>query len=188
MGIGQRYDITLDANQPLGNYWFNVTFSNTGACGTSRNPKPAAIFHYNGAPNANPTVSGTLPTESLCADTYGFTPVVTRTAPLTQFNPVSNNLPVTFDVQPAISKVFWKVNGSAIDVQWEKPTLQYVLEGNTSYPTNLNLITLPLSNVVSSSLPLCQDLLLSSKTVERVAHPEHLTNPSKFLLHAAFPG
>ena len=150
LGIGQRYDVTIDASQAVGNYWFNVTFSNTGACGTSLNPRPAAIFSYNGAPNALPTIPGATPVESLCHDAYGLTPVITRTAPLTQFTPASNNLPVTFEVDPVLSKVLWKVNSSSMVVRWEKPTLQFVLEGNTSYPRNENLISVPTSNVVSA--------------------------------------
>jgi len=150
MGIGQRYDVTIDASQAVGNYWFNVTFSNTGACGTSNNPKPAAIFSYNGAPDALPTIPGTAPVESRCHDAYGFTPVVTRTAPLTQFTPASNSLPVNFEVNAATSRVLWTVNSSSFMVRWEKPILQFVLEGNTSYPRNENLYSVPTSNVVST--------------------------------------
>lgn len=51
LGIGQRYDVTIDASQAVGNYWFNVTYSSTGACGSSKNPHPAAIFSYAGAPS-----------------------------------------------------------------------------------------------------------------------------------------
>jgi len=51
LGIGQRYGVTIDASQAVGNYWFNVTYSGTGACGSSNNPHPAAIFSYVGASN-----------------------------------------------------------------------------------------------------------------------------------------
>jgi hypothetical protein len=147
LGIGQRYDVTIDANQSVGNYWFNVTFSTTGACGSSNNLKPAAIFSYVGAPNANPTISGTAPVESKCADQYGFVPIVTRTAPIASFTPTSSNLNVNFVV--GASKVQWTVNSSAMDVAWDDPTLQYVLTGNTSYPVTENLIQLPTANAVS---------------------------------------
>lgn len=149
LGIGQRYDVTIDASQAVGNYWFNVTFSNTGGCGTSVNPSPAAIFSYQGAPNALPLSTGTRPTDSLCSDEYGFVPIVTRTAPIASFTPTADNLPVTFVVNTTASQVNWEVNGSAIDVQWDKPILEYVLQGNTSYPRAENLIQVPNSNVVS---------------------------------------
>ena len=94
-----------------------------------------------------PTNPGTTPTDSLCADQTGLVPIVTRTAPSASFTPTVDDLEVNFDV--TTSKVAWTVNSSSIQVAWDKPTLEYVLEGNTSYPTNLNLIQLPSSNVVS---------------------------------------
>lgn len=151
MGIGQRYLVTIDASKAIDNYWFNVTFSNTLACGTSNNPKPAMIFSYAGAPPTLPTKPGTLPNESRCEDSVNYQPIVTRTSPLTNFSPTTNNLPVDFiaDTNPAVSKVFWRVNGSSMRVQWDKPTLQYVLEGNTSYPRNENVYEVPTANTVS---------------------------------------
>jgi FtsP/CotA-like multicopper oxidase with cupredoxin domain len=147
LGVGQRYDVTIDASQPVGNYWFNVTYSNTGACGSSVNPHPAAIFSYVGAPTTNPTATGTVPGDSLCQDVYGFTPVVTRTAPIASFTPASENLPV--NLVATANSVRWTVNGSAIDVAWDKPTLEYVLNGNTNYPVSENLIQIPTPNIVS---------------------------------------
>jgi hypothetical protein len=41
------------------------------------------------------------------------------------------------------------VNGSVINVDWQKPTLQFVKEGNTSYTPNMNLIEIPQPNIVS---------------------------------------
>ena len=154
VGVGQRYHVTIDANQGVGNYWFNVTFSQTSPCGSSNNPYPAAIFSYKGAPNTLPTNRGTRPADLLCEDNRNFSPVVQRNAPNFSFNPQTNNLPVTLEVDPAVSKVFWKVNGSAIDVMWDKPTLQYVLERNTSYPRAANIVEIPQSNIVrNSNLP-----------------------------------
>jgi FtsP/CotA-like multicopper oxidase with cupredoxin domain len=170
LGIGQRYDVTIDASQAIGNYWFNVTFPNSGACGTSLNPHPAAIFSYKGASNALPTTPGTAPPDSLCADTGGFSPVVTRTAALASFTPATHDLPVTFEVNTTTSQVHWKVNGSAIQVQWDKPILQYVLEGNTSYPRSQNLIQVPNSNVVRSICLTIPQIFAHNLVVEHLAH------------------
>ncbi|KAL8386875.1 hypothetical protein RB595_010323 [Gaeumannomyces hyphopodioides] len=46
MGIGQRYDVLIHADQVPGDYFLNVTFSQSTQCGASRNPSPAAIFSY----------------------------------------------------------------------------------------------------------------------------------------------
>ncbi|KAM7219662.1 laccase [Rhypophila decipiens] len=146
LGVGQRYDVTIDANQSVGNYWFNVTFGGQGFCGTSRNPNPAAIFRYVGAPATLPTNPGTTPTDHQCLDLINLTPVVSRTITPNTFNPTpGNTLPVVFD--PAGGPIFiWKVNGSAINVNWNKPVLEYVIQGNTSYPPADNLIHINQTN------------------------------------------
>lgn len=149
LGVGARYDVTIDASQPVSSYWINVTFSGTGACGSSNNPHPAAILRYSGAGDEDPTDPGMAPPDSLCADQTDFTPIVPRSIPSNEFTGTgSQSLAVTLAVDPAAAKVFWKVNNSAIDVDWEKPTLEYVLRENTSYPTSENVITIPDSSEV----------------------------------------
>ncbi|KAK1754289.1 laccase-2 [Echria macrotheca] len=166
LGVGARYDVTIDASQPVSNYWINVTFSGTGACGTSNNPHPAAILKYKGARDGNPKDPGVPPPDTLCADQTDFTPIVRRKAPRSQFTGTgSQSLAVTLAVDSAASKVFWKVNNTAINVLWDKPTLEFVLQGNTSYPGSENIITIPDSS--EWSFWLVQNL-------SPIPHPIHL--------------
>ncbi|KAK7755102.1 laccase, multicopper oxidase, benzenediol:oxygen oxidorectuctase [Diatrype stigma] len=138
LGTGQRVDVIIDASEDVGNYWLNVTMFEENQCGRSKNPFPAAIVHYDGAPDALPTDEGTRPANSLCADTLDYKPVLARAAPLDSFLPVDNNtFDISFEVAPVVT---WKVDGSAINVDWNRPVLQYVLEGNTSYPASNNLV------------------------------------------------
>jgi Multicopper oxidase len=154
LGVGQRYDVTIDASQPVGNYWINATFSGTGVCGASNNPHPAAILAYSGAGSGLPTNRGTPPPDSFCGDQTGLQPIVTRTVPSNEFSAApSQSLAVTLNVDSAASKVFWKVNGSAADVIWEKPILEFVKDGNNSFPTAENIITIPDSSAVRSNPP-----------------------------------
>ncbi|KAK3312917.1 laccase-1 [Apodospora peruviana] len=140
LGVGQRLDVTIDASKTPGNYWFNVTFGGQNFCGGSQNPTPAAIFHYAGAPGGLPTNKGVAPVDHQCLDLLNLTPVVTRSVTPGGFNPnPGNTLPVTIDLSGTPLFV-WKVNGSAINVDWNKPVLDYVLTGNTSYPPRNNLI------------------------------------------------
>lgn len=151
IGIGQRYDVTIDASQTPGNYWFNVSYAASGACGSSKNPHPAAIFHYSGAATGTPTTTGTPPPDAACADYTSYTPVVTRTASLSQFSAAPDNLNVTFN-GVANPTVFWNVNGNSMQVNWEKPTLEYVREKNTAYPVRENVVSVTQANVVSSKI------------------------------------
>lgn len=68
IGIGQRFDVTIDASQATDNYWLNITFGGNGDCGTSLNPHPAAIFRYEGAPETNPTNVGVTPDDHYCSE------------------------------------------------------------------------------------------------------------------------
>ncbi|KAK0648653.1 laccase [Cercophora newfieldiana] len=143
LAVGQRYDVTIDASATPGNYWFNATFGGQDFCGNSNNPAPAAIFRYTNSPNptALPTNPGTRPTDSQCNDILNLTPVVQRTVPAVQnfVKRPANTLPV--QLQIGGTQLFtWKINGSAIDVNWSKPVAQYVIEGNTSYPTQDNIV------------------------------------------------
>jgi FtsP/CotA-like multicopper oxidase with cupredoxin domain len=142
LGIGQRYDVIIDASQTVGNYWFNVTFSSTGLCGFSRNPAPAAIFRYEGANEELPAAAGLRPIDSLCSDRNDITPIIRRSAPPENFNPFESrtNLPVELSFPPLSPTVTWYINESSIYVDWDRPVLDYVLEGNTSYPRRENVV------------------------------------------------
>ncbi len=154
IGVGQRYDVTIDANETAGNYWINATLSGTGACGTSHNAFPAAILHYEGASDALPTNRGTKPADTFCADTTDFVPIVSRTAPLANFAPdASDTLSVSLDVDSKQSRVFWQLNGTAIDIAWDKPTLQQVLERDSAFSQNENIIKLPGQSEVRTYYP-----------------------------------
>lgn len=146
LGVGQRYDVTIDASKAVGNYWFNVTLPPNGFCGTSNNQFPAAVFHYAGASGGLPTARGTPPVDTLCYDNIDLVPVVSRTASPGNFNPSPNNsLPVHLDTTGSPLFV-WQINGSSINVDWNKPVLQYVIENNTSYPPSENIVSVPSNN------------------------------------------
>ncbi|CAP61995.1 uncharacterized protein PODANS_5_1200 [Podospora anserina S mat+] len=141
LAVGQRYDVTIDANKSVGNYWFNATFGGGLACGASLNPHPAAVFRYQGAPNTLPTNIGTPAADANCMDLNNLTPVVSRSVPTSGFTPRPNNtLPVSLTLGGTPLFV-WKVNGSSINVDWDKPIVDYVIAQNTSYPPQANVIT-----------------------------------------------
>ncbi|KAK5652969.1 hypothetical protein OQA88_9449 [Cercophora sp. LCS_1] len=142
LGVGQRYDVIIDANQAIGNYWLNATLEKDNNCGKSRNNFPAAIVSYAGAPNANPTNPGTK-IEADCVGETGFKPVVTRAIDPALFAP--STLPITLEFPDrGHGRVFeWRVRGTPINVEWDHPVLERILEGNDTYPSQINLIDVP---------------------------------------------
>lgn len=162
MGVGQRYDVLITADQAPGNYWFNVTFPLTPIAGVPtrlmlcgapyKNTKPAAIFHYEGAPDGMPTVLGPIhaPEAIPCNDLLTYEPIVQRNVPQAALTSIqTNDLSLTFDGNKAIPMVHWNISGAGlanvgIQVDWGHPTLQYVRENNTAtMPANENVLQLP---------------------------------------------
>lgn len=183
LGVGQRYDVIIDANQPVANYWFNVTVGGGGACGVCNNPFPASIFSYDGAPaNANPTNRGTRITAD-CKDTIGpFVPVVSRSAPRAQFAAQARELPVglTKSVTSRGNVFHWLVNGTAIDVEWDRPILQYVAERNSSWPRAANVVSVPQRGVWT--------FWVINNVQGALPHPIHLHGHDLLLLGAGDSG
>ncbi|KAI1322596.1 laccase [Xylariaceae sp. FL0255] len=145
LAIGQRANVLINATATAGNYWMNVTLPSTNLCGASDNPYPAAILHYTSAESGNPTDQGTTPFNPGCQDSLSYVPVVSRTADLDDFAQTASN---TFDISDVTSPtVLWYVNSSSIDVDWEYPVVSYVMSGNTSYPTDENIVTVSETDV-----------------------------------------
>jgi Multicopper oxidase len=147
--IGQRYDVIINANQTVGNYWLRVGTGGGSCDGPNANAANIrSIFTYSGAASGNPTSNGiTLPTG--CYDET-VTPWVKTNVP----SNTPTELEVGFSVTAAKDNlVQWLVNSSAILIDWETPTLQYVIDGNTSYPASDNVITIGTANSVSFTSP-----------------------------------
>jgi len=143
LGVGQRYDVIIDASEEVDNYWFNVTLGGGGLCGSTKGEFPAAIFSYEGAPDALPTNPGT-PITADCSDSKGFEPIIVRNLDPTTFEADEKHLDVNL-TQAVTSRgnVFqWTVNNSAIDIEWDKPILQYIAEKNFSFPAAANVVEL----------------------------------------------
>jgi len=156
LAVGQRLDVVIEANQAVGTYWMNATFSSAAVCGSSKNPHPAAIVQYEGAPWWAPGDPGSAPRDSFCSDDVSPVPVVQKRAPDALFSGshMDGELNVSLTINSTVAKVYWRVNDSAIDVAWSEPTLQYVLENNySSFPSNSNVIQLPGNNQVRFALP-----------------------------------
>ena len=177
VGIGQRYDIVINANQAVGNYWFNASFS-SAPCGISNNARPAMIFQYSGAANANPTNAGSTPTDSRCQDVLTYSPIVSKSAPVASFTATpASTLNTNIQINNAIAKVFWPVNGVPMKVNWNNPTLEYVKNGNVgSMPADTNVISVPNANVWTFWL---------IQNNSSIPHPVHLHGHDILILGAS---
>lgn len=149
IGIGQRYDVIIDADQAPGSYWFRAEVQDEAGCGSNfNNGNIMSIFSYAGHESETPISTATGYTQR-CTDETNLVPHWNSYVPQGQ---VENPTPLGTAINQSANAdgsltVYWQVNGSAMDVQWDDPTLEYVRTGNTSYPTTDNLISLPTEGV-----------------------------------------
>lgn len=158
VGIGQRLDVIIEANQTAGNYWFRAdvpTGSVIGQCGSNKNPNGIrAIIHYSNSTFANPDSTAwdtTGDNADRCTDeSYNsnklepywdsFVPDNALTANPALLSVQADQAGVTSDNKTIFR---WAINTTALNVDWNKPILEYVQEKNTSYPVSENLINVP---------------------------------------------
>ncbi|KAJ9648054.1 laccase, multicopper oxidase, benzenediol:oxygen oxidorectuctase [Coniosporium tulheliwenetii] len=178
LNIGQRHDVIFTANQAVANYWLRVGVS-TG-CGNNAmiGVKPiGGIISYTGAPAGLPTSTGvTLGTG--CGD-ESVTPYVANVVPKDPFVATLKQISLDFLRSEATGNlVTWPINGSAMRVDWDKPTLQYVMDGNTDYPRAHNVIEMPNNQWYY--------WVIQTVTVAgpRLAHPIHLHGHDFYVLGA----
>ncbi|EMC93672.1 carbohydrate-binding module family 20 protein [Baudoinia panamericana UAMH 10762] len=145
IGIGQRYDVIITADQAPGAYWFRADVQDTVQCGSNfNNGNIRSIFAYQGHESETP-ISSPYSYEQRCTDETGLTPYWNSYVPVGQIGTFTELTTAQYQVPQSDGSlnVYWKVNGSAFNVDWAQPTLQYVQTGNTNYPSDLNLIQLP---------------------------------------------
>jgi FtsP/CotA-like multicopper oxidase with cupredoxin domain len=148
LAVGQRYDVIVEANQPVDNYWLNVTLAPGNLCGRCDNKFPAAVIHYDGAGSGLPTNRGT-PVTAACSEETGFVPVVKRSLNPSEFK-VMQQFRVDLE-QPSLDfrgKVFrWEINDIDIEIDWDHPILERLHERNESWPLRPNIIEINQANV-----------------------------------------
>ncbi|EOA85322.1 uncharacterized protein SETTUDRAFT_163983 [Exserohilum turcica Et28A] len=146
LAVGQRYEVIINATQPIDNYWLRV-----GTGGTCDGPNANAanirsIFRYAGAPSTDPTTTGELPTG--CYDETNIVPYAKTTVPqeMPEQLTVGFNPNYTSDVTQNQGLVQWLVNGNPMAIDLEVPTLQSVLDGNVTFGNNRHVFAVDETN------------------------------------------
>ncbi|KAK3116658.1 laccase, multicopper oxidase, benzenediol:oxygen oxidorectuctase [Teratosphaeriaceae sp. CCFEE 6253] len=145
IGIGQRYDVIITADQSPGAYWFRADVQDTAGCGTNfNNGNIRSIFAYAGHTTETP-ISSSQSYTATCSDQTGLVPYWNSYVPQGQtgtFTELTTSQLQQTETDGTLT-VYWQINGSAMSVDWQKPTLEYVQTSDTSYPSVANLIQLP---------------------------------------------
>ncbi|KAL0256444.1 laccase, multicopper oxidase, benzenediol:oxygen oxidorectuctase [Diplodia seriata] len=168
MAIGQRYDVIFTASSKVDNYWFRAEVAT--ACASANNHYGRGVFSIAGAAAGDPADSASsIP--GGCTEPLP-TPYVSNTVPnstfLSQVKTLSVDLTTANVSTNQQNIVFWGINMTAIDIDWEKPTLQYVIDKNTSYPQVYNLIELPNEGIWTYWI------IQETPGTPQIPHPIHL--------------
>lgn len=142
----------IHANQTAEKYWFRADVET--ACAAFSNSAGRSIFQYTTVEAGTPADKTTNFTSS-CDDASPLIPLWPMSVPRENFDSQAQILPV--DVYaPGLttnnqSIYVWGVNMTAIDVDWEMPVISNLQSGNSSYPSERNVLTVPSEQRVSMS-------------------------------------
>ncbi|TKA31369.1 hypothetical protein B0A50_02214 [Salinomyces thailandicus] len=184
IGIGQRYDVIIHANQSSGAYWFRAEAQDTAGCGNNyNNGNIRSIFAYEGHESETPD-STAQDYSQRCTDETGLTPHWNSFVPEgkagVEFTELTTSQ-LQQDENDGSITIYWRINGSHLQANWEVPTLEYVRTSNTSYPSDANVISLPDAGVWTYWV--IQEIAGDPYNVA-VPHPIHLHGHDFYVLGA----
>ncbi|XTI88361.1 hypothetical protein V2W45_1343172 [Cenococcum geophilum] len=130
-GGGQRYDVIVNASQTADNYWFCIGVGMD--CGynaiLSSNIQVGAIFHYDGASDAEPTTAGATLKTSYVDETT-----------LTPWSPTPSHRPLS---RAPLRKLLLTSTSIPPRTTSSNGLSMYALGGDTAYANKSNIFEMP---------------------------------------------
>ncbi|ORY68701.1 multicopper oxidase [Pseudomassariella vexata] len=167
VGIGQRYDVVVTANQDAKNYWMR-SIPQTSCSSNEMTLDIKGIITYDGVDVADPDTSMWDYVDSCDDETLNLAPFLSLDAG----NSDTENI---FDIGlSAPNGLFvWTINDNAFLSDWGSPTLKQVLDGSSDFETEQQVVQLNEQNdwvyfIIESQIGL--------------AHPVHLHGHDFFVL------
>lgn len=136
LGIGERYDVLIDANQSPGSYWFRAEAQDTAGCGSNfNNGNILSIFSYEGHESETPISTATSYTQR-CTDETQLVPYWNSYVPQGEIPDEFEQLDTAINQSTAADgslNLYWQVNGVHLVADWADPTLSGVRAGQTTW-------------------------------------------------------
>ncbi|KAI8632817.1 multicopper oxidase [Xylariaceae sp. FL1651] len=168
IGMGQRYDIVVTADQAsvADDFWIRAIPQ--AACSENDNSDDIkGIVTYADSPST-PTTSGWDYTDGCDDETDNIVPYISKTVGDAEYD-TSEEASVTL----TNSLFKWTLNSTSMVVDWENPTLSQVVDGETTFETDNGVIELPDANVW---------VYMAIDTTLTVPHPIHLHGHDFYIL------
>lgn len=136
MGNAQRYDVIVNATEPVGDYWIRAIPQ--VSCSENDNVNGIlGIIRYDSASTANPTTIG-YPYNDSCSDMPAPS-LVPYLALNVGSETVEEDLEVSVGLNATTGIIYWYVAGSSMYLDWSNPTLLQVDDGVTNFATQENV-------------------------------------------------
>jgi FtsP/CotA-like multicopper oxidase with cupredoxin domain len=136
IGEGQRYDIIVEANAEVGDYWLRAGWQ--PACSTVKNAENiTGIIRYDANSTADPVTTSEVTINDNCADEP-----LENLVPYLAMN-VGNFTEVTRETLSYVfeSYFMWTINTSSLYMNWSDPTTLRVIHGLDVFPTEYNVVS-----------------------------------------------
>ncbi|KAJ4361052.1 uncharacterized protein N0V89_001621 [Didymosphaeria variabile] len=169
IGMGQRYDIIITADQAsvADNFWLRAIPQS--ACSENDNTNDIKGIIYYGDSADTPTTSAYDYDDSCDDETANIVPYLSKTVGDSS-STSTEDATVAFNDD---SLFRWYLNSTTMVVEWSDPTLSQILAGNTSYETSDAVIELPTAD---------EWVYMVIETTFAVPHPIHLHGHDFFVL------
>ncbi|KAK6819001.1 hypothetical protein RU639_008078 [Aspergillus parasiticus] len=171
IGMGQRYDIIITADQAslADSFWIRAI--PLQACSENADPSNIrGILHYEDTPSV-PKTLGFIYSDETCDDIQALSlvPHVPKSVP-----PPDLQEMVDADSHKNAKGLFrWYLNSTTMEILWEDPTLMQIYDGESAFPNSSAVISLPKAD---------QWFYLDIETRQPIGHPIHLHGHDFFIL------
>ncbi|KAK1980438.1 multicopper oxidase [Colletotrichum cereale] len=169
MGMGQRYDIIVTADQAstADNFWIRAIPQ--AACSDNESSDNIrGIISYTGT-IATPTTTGYSYTDGCDDETANLVPYIAKTVSAADWDELQ-----TSSVSKNTAGLFrWYLNSTSMVVDWAHPTLESVMDGTTTWETDDAIIELNEAN---------KWVYFVVQTTLGVPHPMHLHGHDFFVM------
>ncbi|KAK4107642.1 multicopper oxidase [Canariomyces notabilis] len=169
IGMGQRYDIVVTADQAdvADNFWMRAIPQS--ACSDNDSTENIKGIVYYGDSPGTPSTTGYDFKDACDDETANITPYISKTVSSAQWNDLE-----TASVSRNSAGLFkWYLNSTTMLVDWAKPTLEMVTDNITEYESDDAIIELNEAN---------QWVYMVVQTTLQVPHPIHLHGHDFFIL------
>ncbi|KAI9742047.1 MAG: hypothetical protein M1834_000437 [Cirrosporium novae-zelandiae] len=136
---GQRYDIILNATQPLSNvtdYWIRAI---PGSCSDNANADDIrGILRYDSSSSSTPSTISYITTEATCEDEDS-----SNLVPYLALDVSDEDYEAELSATVSGSPFRWYLNDTTMIVNWDNPTLYQVYNNDTTFNTSEAVYVLP---------------------------------------------